>query len=108
MKSALVGVVIVTAYTITTPVLGQFPNITNNEYVRVGGTMEFLGFKQDAFNKIGNIIVDGEDADAVSYIGLDGGSNEGSAYISALATIGQLHAKAVVGGDSDDFITVDA
>jgi PEP-CTERM motif len=109
MKSALVGVVVVTAYTIATPVLGQFPNITNNEYVRVAGTMDFLGFKQDAFNEIGNIILSGQATDAVSYIGLDGGSNEGSAFVSAVAAVGQLHAKAiVVGGTSDDFISVDA
>lgn len=108
MKSALVVVVVVTACTLATPVLGQFPSITNNEYVRVAGTLDFLGVKQDAFNETGNIIVSDQLFDAVSYIGVDGGSNKADALIFATATIGQLHAKAIVGGESDDFISVDA
>jgi hypothetical protein len=80
VKSALVGVIIVAAYSITTPVLGQFPDITNNKYVRVSGDWAINGsassdgvhldlgvHKSQAFSDVDNILVSLLEGDSGSY-----------------------------------------
>jgi len=122
MKSALVGLVIVTAYTLTTPVLGQRHDIANNEYVSVSGNWAITGFASsdgvhpdlgvhigDSYSKVDSLIVDGDDEASGSYTTPQlGGSNTGDASISSTAAIGHLHAFASVSGGADDNLSLDA